>query len=47
MGLLSVGFGLVIKKLNLQKVNLLFQAFAKHLLLPFFIFILGKYFGFR
>ena len=45
MGLLSVGFGLVIKEIKSSKSELIISSIAKHLLLPFFIFILGKYFG--
>ena len=44
MGLLSVGFGLVIKEMKASKSELFISSFAKHLVLPFFIFILGKYF---
>jgi malonate transporter and related proteins len=45
MGLLSVGFGLVIKEIKSSKSELVISSIAKHLVLPFFIFILGKYFG--
>ena len=44
MGLLSVGFGLVIKEIKDSKTELFISSFAKHIILPFFIFILGKYF---
>ena len=45
MGLLSVGFGLVIKEIKSSKSELIISNIAKHLLLPLFIFVFGKYFG--
>jgi hypothetical protein len=45
MGLLSVGFGLVIKEIKAFKTELFISSFAKHLVLPLFIFLLGKYFA--
>jgi len=45
MGLLSVGFGLVIKEINSSKSELLISSIAKHLVMPIFIFAFGKYFG--
>ena len=45
MGLLSVGFGLVIKEIKSSKSELFISSFAKHLILPLFIFTFGKYFG--
>lgn len=45
MGLLSVGFGLVIKEINSFKSELFISSFAKHLIMPIFIFTFGKYFG--
>ena len=45
MGLLSVGFGLVIKEIKSSKKELLISSLAKHLVLPILIFIFGKIFG--
>jgi malonate transporter and related proteins len=45
MGLLSVGFGLVIKEIKSSKSELIISSIAKHLVLPLFIFVFGKYFG--
>ena len=45
MGLLSVGFGLVIKEIKSSKKELLISSLAKHMVLPILIFIFGKLFG--
>jgi malonate transporter and related proteins len=45
MGLLSVGFGLVIKEIKSSKSELIISSFAKHLVMPIFIYIFAKYFG--
>jgi len=45
MGLLSVGFGLVIKEINSSKIELLISSIAKLLIMPIFIFAFGKYFA--
>lgn len=44
MGLLSVGFGLVIKEIRSSKNELFISCFAKHLIMPILIFIFAKYF---
>ncbi|MFA6741399.1 MAG: AEC family transporter [Arcobacteraceae bacterium] len=44
MGLLSVGFGLVIKEIKSSKSELLISSIAKHLIMPVLIFIFAKYF---
>lgn len=44
MGLLSVGFGLVIREIKTSKSELFISSFAKHLILPLFIYAFGKYF---
>ncbi|PUE63729.1 AEC family transporter [Arcobacter caeni] len=44
MGLLSVGFGLVIKEIKSSKSELIISSFAKHLIMPVLIFIFAKYF---
>ncbi|AXX90211.1 transporter [Arcobacter suis] len=44
MGLLSVGFGLVIKEISSFKSELIISSFAKHLIMPILIFIFAKYF---
>ena len=44
IGLISVGFGLVIKEINSFKSELFISSFAKHLIMPIFIFAFGKYF---
>jgi malonate transporter and related proteins len=45
MGLLSVGFGLVIKEIKSSKSEVIISSVAKHLIMPLFIFAFGKYFG--
>jgi predicted permease len=45
MGLLSVGFGLVIKEIKSSKSEVIISSFAKHLVMPLFIFAFGKYFA--
>lgn len=45
MGLLSVGFGLVIKEISSFKSELIISSFAKHLIMPILIFIFAKYFA--
>lgn len=45
MGLLSVGFGLVIKEIHSSKKELVVSVLAKHLIFPILIFIFGKFFG--
>lgn len=45
MGLLSVGFGLVIKEIKSSKSEVIISSFAKHLIMPILIFAFGKYFG--
>jgi len=45
LGLLSVGFGLVIKEIKSSKSEVFISSFAKHLIMPIFIFIFGKLFG--
>ena len=45
MGLLSVGFGLVIKEITSFKTELFISSFAKHLIMPILIFIFAKLFG--
>ena len=44
IGLLSVGFGLVIKEITSFKSELIISSFAKHLIMPILIFIFAKYF---
>lgn len=44
MGLLSVGFGLVIKEISSFKSELIISSFAKHLIMPILIFVFAKYF---
>ena len=44
MGLLSVGFGLIIKEISSFKSELIISSFAKHLIMPILIFIFAKYF---
>ena len=44
MGLLSVGFGLVIKEIKSSKSELIISSIAKHLIMPILIFIFAKYF---
>ena len=44
MGLLSVGFGLVIKEIKSSKSELLISSIAKHLIMPILIFVFVKYF---
>ena len=44
MGLLSVGFGLVIKEIKSSKSELLISSIAKHLIMPVLIFVFAKYF---
>lgn len=44
MGLLSVGFGLVIKEIKSSKSELLISSIAKHLIMPILIFVFAKYF---
>ena len=44
MGLLSVGFGLVIKEIKSSKSELIISSIAKHLIMPLLIFIFAKYF---
>ncbi len=45
MGLLSVGFGLVIREIKSSKKALILSSIAKHLILPILIYIFGKFFG--
>lgn len=45
IGLLSVGFGLVIKEISSFKSELIISSFAKHLIMPILIFIFAKLFG--
>jgi predicted permease len=45
MGLLSVGFGLVIKEIKSSKSELVISSLGKHLFLPILIFTFGKIFG--
>ena len=45
MGLLSVGFGLVIKEIKSSKSELIISSVAKHLVMPIFIYAFGKYFA--
>jgi malonate transporter and related proteins len=45
MGLLSVGFGLVIREIKSSKSEVIISSFAKHLIMPILIFTFGKYFG--
>ena len=45
MGLLSVGFGLVIREIKSSKSEVIISSFAKHLILPILIFGFGKYFA--
>ena len=45
MGLLSVGFGLVIKEIKSSKSELLISSIAKHLIMPILIYAFAKYFG--
>ena len=44
MGLLSVGFGLVIKEIKSSKSELIISSIAKHLTMPILIFVFAKYF---
>lgn len=44
MGLLSVGFGLVIREIKSSKTELFISSFAKHLIMPVLIFVFAKYF---
>ncbi len=45
MGLLSVGFGLVIKEIKSSKSELLISSIAKHLVMPILIYAFAIYFG--
>lgn len=44
MGLLSVGFGLVIREIKSSKSELIISSIAKHLIMPVLIFVFAKYF---
>ena len=45
LGLLSIGFALIIKDINSFKYELFLSSLAKFIILPIFIFIFGSYFG--
>jgi predicted permease len=45
MGLLSVGFGLVIREIKSSKSEVIISSIGKHLIFPVLIFIFGKLFG--
>jgi len=45
MGLLSVGFGLVIREIKSSKRALVIASIGKHLILPILIYTFGKFFG--
>ncbi|WP_428025856.1 AEC family transporter [Arcobacter sp.] len=45
MGLLSVGFGLVIKEIKSSKSEVIISSLGKHLIFPILIFLFGKFFG--
>ena len=45
MGLLSVGFGLVIKEITSSKKEVFISSFAKHIIFAILIFVFGKLFG--
>ena len=45
LGLLSIGFALIIKDINSFKYELIISSLAKFIILPIFIFIFGSYFG--
>lgn len=45
LGLLSVGFGLVLKEIKTSKTELLFTNLAKFLLMPTIMFLLAKFFA--
>ena len=44
LGLISIGYNLVIKEINSGKKDIILSSFAKFLLLPFFIYFIGKMF---
>ena len=44
LGLLSIGFALILKDINSFKYELFLSSFAKFIILPTFIFIFGNYF---
>lgn len=44
LGLISIGYNLVIKEINSGKKDIILSSFAKFLLLPFFIYFMGKMF---
>ncbi len=45
LGLLSVGYALVLKEIHSSKKELFISCFAKFIVLPFFMFIFGKFFA--
>ena len=45
MGLLSVGFGLVLKEMKASKKDIFTSSFAKLLITPIIMFIIAKYFN--
>ncbi|APW65217.1 transporter [Poseidonibacter parvus] len=45
LGLLSVGFGLVLKEIKASKKDIFTSSFAKHLITPLIMFCVAKYFG--
>ena len=45
LGLLSVGYALVLKEIHSSKKELFISCFAKFIVLPFFMFISGNFFG--
>lgn len=45
LGLLSIGYALVLKDLKSAKKDMFISSFAKFIILPFFIYFFGKMFG--
>ena len=45
LGLLSIGYSLVLKEIGSSKKDLIVSSFGKFIILPIFIFIFAKFFG--
>ena len=45
MGLLSIGYALVLKEIHSSKKELIVSCFAKFIVLPFFMFVVAKFFA--
>lgn len=45
LGLLSIGYALVLKELGSSKKDLFISCFAKFIVLPVFMFLVGKFYG--